>query len=73
MAFFKATNKLEGNFWHKIYLYFLSSFIYLFIYLFKIIHLFHLFTVNDRLNALGVYLKIQNFRGRGRSFQNAQI
>ena len=34
-------------------------------------------TGNDRLNALGVYLKIQNFKGafirEGCLFQNAQI
>ena len=34
-------------------------------------------TVNDRLNVLGVYLKIQNFKGafirEGRLIQSAQI
>ena len=34
-------------------------------------------TVNDQLHALGIYLKIQNFKGEfireGRLVQNAQI
>ena len=40
-----------------------------------ILTVYSILTVNNRLNALGVYSKIQNFKGafEGRLFQNAQI